>query len=190
MRRGPGRPKVSSVETLSEAATELFLEVGFERASIDDIAARAGVSRGTFFTYFPGGKADALWCGIKPTLDAVAPDQDAPPVRACADALVAAVAPWGASAPQVLRDASAMGASDVLSATAGPHIAELAAVLAHRIAVGEDILPESARATSVAGALLGAAIGAVTAWSTAPSGTAADAVRTSLEPLVTAFEKQ
>lgn len=189
MRRGPGRPKVSSVETLSEAAIELFLEVGFERVSIDDIAARAGVSRGTFFTYFPGGKADALWCRLRPTLEAVQPVAEGSPVRACADALISAARPWGSSVPQVLRDASAMGASETLLSTAGPHLAELSAALAHRIAVGEDILPESIRATSVAGALVGASLGAVIAWSSAPEATAEDAVRGAVDPLVQALER-
>ncbi len=189
MKRGPGRPKVSSVETLSEAAIELFLEVGFERVSIDDIAGRAGVSRGTFFTYFPGGKSDALWCRVRPTLDAVQPSQDGPPVRACADALVSAVAPWEDRVPQVLRDAETMGATEVLLASAGVHAAELSAVLAHRIAIGEDILPESNRASGVAGALIGAAFGAIGAWARTPEGTAEEAVRAAVEPLVEALER-
>ena len=54
-----GRPRVSSQAVLEEAATELFLERGYQATSIDDIASRAGVSRATFFNYF-GGKVDVL----------------------------------------------------------------------------------------------------------------------------------
>ncbi|MEO1704109.1 MAG: TetR/AcrR family transcriptional regulator [Pseudomonadota bacterium] len=36
-----------------EGATEIFLTVGFERASVDDIAKRAGVSKATLYSYFP-----------------------------------------------------------------------------------------------------------------------------------------
>ncbi|PTR24939.1 TetR family transcriptional regulator [Rhodococcus sp. OK519] len=39
-------------ERLLQAARELFSEHGFDRTTIDDIAAAARVSRGTFFNYF------------------------------------------------------------------------------------------------------------------------------------------
>lgn len=43
---------------LSHAAVELFAEKGFEDTTVDEIAARAGVSRRTFFRHFPS-KSDA-----------------------------------------------------------------------------------------------------------------------------------
>lgn len=58
-----GRPRASSRETLSEAACELFLEQGFAATSISDIAARAGVSRSSFFNYF-STKSDVFWAGL------------------------------------------------------------------------------------------------------------------------------
>ena len=36
-----------------EAATTLFLEQGFEQVTVDAIATRCGISRATFFNYFP-----------------------------------------------------------------------------------------------------------------------------------------
>ncbi|WFR73194.1 TetR family transcriptional regulator [Prescottella defluvii] len=39
-------------ERLVEAARTLFSERGFDQTTIDDIAAAAHVSRGTFFNYF------------------------------------------------------------------------------------------------------------------------------------------
>jgi len=54
---------VSSRETLSEAACELFLERGYEATSVADITQRAGVSRSSFFNYF-SSKSDVLWSGL------------------------------------------------------------------------------------------------------------------------------
>lgn len=58
-----GRPRASSRETLAEAASELFLEKGYEATSIAEIAQRAGVSRSSFFNYF-ASKGDILWAGL------------------------------------------------------------------------------------------------------------------------------
>ncbi|MFF8960225.1 TetR family transcriptional regulator [Streptomyces sp. NPDC014894] len=47
-------------ELLAEAAFGLFLERGFEGTTVDDIVARAGVGRRSFFRYFPS-KEDAVF---------------------------------------------------------------------------------------------------------------------------------
>lgn len=65
-----GRPRQISREILEEAASELFLEKGYSATSVDDIAQRAGVSRATFFNYFPT-KADVLFTDIDRALDEV-----------------------------------------------------------------------------------------------------------------------
>ena len=63
-----GRPRASSRETLAEAASELFLEQGYEATSIADITQRAGVSRSSFFNYF-SSKSDVLWSGLDARID-------------------------------------------------------------------------------------------------------------------------
>lgn len=65
-----GRPRSSSRETLEEAATELFLEQGYEGTTVGQIARRAGVSRASFFNYFPS-KADVVWVAVDDALDAL-----------------------------------------------------------------------------------------------------------------------
>ena len=51
-RRWQHRPEERPGEIL-EAAFAAFVEQGLERARLDDIAARAGVSKGTIYLYFP-----------------------------------------------------------------------------------------------------------------------------------------
>ncbi|MEU2025509.1 TetR family transcriptional regulator [Streptomyces sp. NPDC016469] len=57
-RRPAKKPPMRDV--LAEAAFALFLERGFERTTVDDIVARAGVGRRSFFRYFPS-KEDAVF---------------------------------------------------------------------------------------------------------------------------------
>ncbi|MEV3861207.1 TetR family transcriptional regulator [Streptomyces sp. NPDC050095] len=70
-------------EVLAEAAFQLFLERGFERTTVDDIVARAGVGRRSFFRYFPS-KDDAVFpdhesslADMTAFLDAASDERDA-----------------------------------------------------------------------------------------------------------------
>ncbi|GLX11177.1 TetR family transcriptional regulator [Microbispora sp. NBRC 16548] len=53
-----GTPSIS--HRLAEAAVALFDENGYDETTVDDIAARAGVSRSTFFRYYRS-KEDAIF---------------------------------------------------------------------------------------------------------------------------------
>jgi AcrR family transcriptional regulator len=55
-----GRPQVSSRVQVEAAAFELFLDRGYCETSIMDIVAAAGISKTTFFRYFPS-KAALVW---------------------------------------------------------------------------------------------------------------------------------
>src|SRR3569832_1012050 len=58
---GPGPSgKAPMREVLIEAAFQLFMEHGFEQTTVDDIVARAGVGRRSFFRYFPS-KEDVVF---------------------------------------------------------------------------------------------------------------------------------
>ncbi|MDO9397103.1 MAG: helix-turn-helix domain-containing protein, partial [Herbiconiux sp.] len=65
-----GRPRASSQPMLEEAASELFLEQGYAKTTIEQITQRAGVSRNTFFNYF-GAKSDLLWVELDASLAAL-----------------------------------------------------------------------------------------------------------------------
>ncbi|MFF9919479.1 TetR family transcriptional regulator [Streptomyces globisporus] len=76
-------------EVLAQAAFQLFLERGFERTTVDDIVARAGVGRRSFFRYFPS-KEDAVFpdherCLAEMT-EFLAAAVDSDPVGAVSDA--------------------------------------------------------------------------------------------------------
>ena len=43
-------------QELLDAALEVFAESGYGSASVERIAARAGVSKATLYTYFPHGR--------------------------------------------------------------------------------------------------------------------------------------
>ncbi|MFJ8097230.1 TetR/AcrR family transcriptional regulator [Streptomyces griseofuscus] len=47
------RSKIKMKERLYTAALELFAEQGYDQTSVDEIAERADVARGTFFNHFP-----------------------------------------------------------------------------------------------------------------------------------------
>ena len=57
---GPGRPKdLGKRAAILEAAKRMFTHSGFERASMDQIAAEAGVSKLTVYSHF--GDKDSLF---------------------------------------------------------------------------------------------------------------------------------
>ncbi|WNI21946.1 TetR family transcriptional regulator [Streptomyces sp. ITFR-16] len=87
--RGPAK-KPPMRDVLAEAAFGLFMERGFERTTVDDIVARAGVGRRSFFRYFPS-KEDAVFpdherCLADMTAFLAAADGEGDPVDAVCDA--------------------------------------------------------------------------------------------------------
>ncbi|MFC7402535.1 mycofactocin system transcriptional regulator [Citricoccus sp. GCM10030269] len=55
-----GRPRVTTHDRLAEVGVDLFTRLGYANVSVEQIAEAAGVSRRTFFRYFPS-KSDLPW---------------------------------------------------------------------------------------------------------------------------------
>lgn len=60
-----GRWEPNALERLREAAMELFLERGYDRTTVSEIAARAKLTERTFFRYF-SEKREVLFSGSAP----------------------------------------------------------------------------------------------------------------------------
>lgn len=66
-----GRPPQTSAREIEVVALALFSRDGFDATTVDQIATAAGVSRRTFFRYFPS-KADVLWGQFDAEVDTIA----------------------------------------------------------------------------------------------------------------------
>lgn len=63
-----GRRPSTSAEAIEQAAIALLLTRGFDAVSVTDLARSAGVSRATYFRYFPT-KASVVWSGFDRAID-------------------------------------------------------------------------------------------------------------------------
>lgn len=132
-RQRAGRPPASSPGVLEEAAVQLYLEQGFAATTIDQITARAGVARSSFFNYFRV-KADVLWAGFDAAIARLNEQPDAAP----AGPVVDRIAEWadGVTAENVallFTQAEPMGLKEeTVWEAVGVRIARLATVLRRR----------------------------------------------------------
>lgn len=193
LQRG-GRPRASSRRTLEDAASELFLEQGYARTTIDQIARRAGVGRNTFFNYF-ATKSDLLWIEVDETLcalpDAIASvPAEAPPSRALLEAVLGLARRHPHRAvPIALTQRGPMALEGEFLASGLGRFLELAELLAvfaaARAGRAEDDLEVRAAANAVAAA---SATGAG-AWALAgvERGPLEDFVRRAVEPVCLGF---
>ncbi len=160
-----GRPRASSRETLAEAASELFLEQGYEATSVSDIARRAGVSRSSFFNYFTA-KDDVFWAAFDAraaTLDARLDERtaDEAGVRVALRSLAGEIAPDELALG--FTNALAMGITADLRRGAAERQAALAERIAARLGRGA--------VAQVRGAVLAATVmTAVRVWAEAGAG--------------------
>jgi AcrR family transcriptional regulator len=149
---------------LEEAAAELFLEQGYDRTTIDQIAARAGVARTTFFNYFET-KGDLLWAELDAAIprlrDALAATAEPDTFAAVAGALqVTAAATPAARVPWAVTHRELMGTGPELASSGLSRFLRVTDELAKYVERREPGLPPSlvrACASSVAGAVMAAA---------------------------------
>jgi AcrR family transcriptional regulator len=76
VRRGRGRPRDPSTDArITAAAAELLLERGFEKTTVDEVAARAGVGKATVYRRWPS-KEDLAVSAMERLYDAEFPEPD------------------------------------------------------------------------------------------------------------------
>lgn len=156
---------MSSREVLAEAATELFLEQGYDGTSIVDITRRAGVARSSFFNYFDS-KADVIWGGLDERVDAAAAQLRAgTPVPAALRALADAFAPE--TLALAITNADPMGLADALERERAVRQLRLSHAVSDRL-TSEGAAPM--RAEIVGAAASGAVFAAIWTWARAGAG--------------------
>ncbi|WP_233255713.1 helix-turn-helix domain-containing protein [Naasia lichenicola] len=161
-----GRPRRSSQATLLDAAAELFLEQGYERTSIDQIAQRAGVARATFFNYF-SAKGDLLWAELDPLLAEFGGSEGAFADREAAASALLGLAGRVASAPVVMIERELMGTVTDLAVAGLPRMIALTGAVRDRLHQGGASLPD---ASALAAALVAASVAGGVAWLDAGDG--------------------
>jgi AcrR family transcriptional regulator len=80
-RRGRGRPRDPETDRrITAAAAELLLQRGFERTTVDDVAARAGVGKATVYRRWPS-KEDLAVAAMESLYSTEMPEPDTGSVR-------------------------------------------------------------------------------------------------------------
>ena len=120
-----GRPPRTTARQFEVAALRLFTEQGYDRTTVDQIAAAAGVSRRTFFRYFDA-KADVLWGAfddevrnLREALAGTAPDR--PLMDAVREAVLTVNHYRAEDVPELRRRMKLVAEVPELAATAALH---------------------------------------------------------------------
>jgi TetR/AcrR family transcriptional regulator, regulator of mycofactocin system len=187
----PGRRRVTSREQLEHAAFDLFGRQGFDRTTIDEIAAAAGIARRTFFRYFPS-KNDVPWGNFEAELDRMRARLKSCPARTpLMDAIRVAVVDFNRIAPEqvpfhrrrmelILRTPALQAHSTLRYAAWREVIAEFA---------GERLgqPPDALAPRTVAYAALGVAVAAYEQWLEAGDAELSELLDGAMRELAAAF---
>lgn len=178
---------------LQDAAFELFLENSYAKTTVEQITQRAGVSRATFFNYFPA-KSDVFWVELDQALDrlsdalqSAAPTES--PLTAVLDAVLAVGSEFGPHrVPFALTQHELMGSIHELQASALGRFTAQARVISQFLSQ-HGYAPLSAQ--SAAYACLASAIAGAQSWAGAGTsrGPLEPYLRDALLPVVTGFKK-
>ena len=82
--RSSGRPATIDPDAIAGLALRLFAENGYEQTSMEDIAREAGIGRKSLYRYF-ASKADLIWGGMEPAVQASGLALDEARARRAAD---------------------------------------------------------------------------------------------------------
>jgi TetR/AcrR family transcriptional regulator, regulator of mycofactocin system len=186
-----GRRRVTSRAELEHAAFDLFGRQGFERTTVDDIAAAAGIGRRTFFRYFPS-KNDVPWGNFEAELERMRARLKAcPPRTPLMDAIRVAIVDFNRIAPEqipwhrrrmelILRTPALQAHSTLRYAAWREVIAEF---------VGERIgqPPDALAPRTIAYAALGVAVAAYEQWLETDDADLGDLLDGAMRELASAF---
>jgi AcrR family transcriptional regulator len=160
-----GRPQVSSRAQVEAAAFELFLERGYTETSIMDIVAAAGISRTTFFRYFPN-KAALVWSpfeegirDLQTALDTV--DDDVPVMEAIRAGVFASVVPQLDDEGIWRAQFRILDTSPELQAEGAQRWLAWAEIVARFVASRIGVRPTAVVPASIGGAVQGAVLAAL-----------------------------
>ena len=190
-----GRPPASSREMLQEAAFELFLERGYAGTTVDQIAQRAGVSRNTYFNYFPG-KSDVFWIDLDFALDALRieldrTDAQRSPMANVTHALISVAGQFGPQrVPWALTQHDMVGDVPELYSAAVSRLAAHVRVIAAFLEAQTERAFTPMMAQAAAWAAVGATVAAVRSWAAAGTsrGELVGYVSAALEPACRGFD--
>ncbi|MFT5587031.1 MAG: AcrR family transcriptional regulator, partial [Cognaticolwellia sp.] len=148
-----------------QAATQLFLEQGFESSTMDQVADAAGVSRRTLFRYFPS-KVDLVFPEHDRRLsnfeEELALDPAAPAMTRVQRALLTLVADCEAGSEQLLQQAQIVAGNPALLAAELELDSQWEAAMARTLS--QDM--NSTQARLMAGALSGLTRATLREWLT------------------------
>lgn len=163
-----GRPPSTSRETVERTALALFANRGFERTTVEDIAAELGVGRRTVFRYFPS-KNDIVWGDFDRVLQRLRDELDGQGEEvAVIDALAAAAVASNhypaEQLPELRTRMTLITTVPALQAHSALRYAAWRRVVAEYVARRRGERPEDLLPQTVAFAALGASMAAFSVW--------------------------
>ena len=164
----PGRRRATSRADLEQVAFTLFASRGFDRTTVDEIAAAAGIGRRTFFRYFPS-KNDIPWGAFEDELERMRVRLKAcPPEVPLMDAIRVALIDFNRVAPAQVplhrRRMELILRVPTLFAHSTLRFTAWRAVVAEFVAERSGCRPDDLAPQTIAHAVLGVAIAAYEHW--------------------------
>jgi mycofactocin system transcriptional regulator len=186
-----GRRRATSRAELEHVAFELFDSHGFEQATVDDIAAAAGIGRRTFFRYF-ASKNDVVWGEFDAALEQMterlrASPDDLPLMLAIRTSLLdfnrvdEDEEPWLRRRMRFILRVPALQAHSTL------RYADWRAVLAEFIGRRLGVPADSLVPQAIAHATLGVSVAAYEQWLARPEASLQNLLAESMDSLATGF---
>jgi TetR/AcrR family transcriptional regulator, regulator of mycofactocin system len=186
-----GRRRVTSRAELEHVAFDLFGRQGFDRTTIDDIAAAAGIGRRTFFRYFPS-KNDVAWGDFDKELSRMRAQLKSVPRRTpLMDAIRVAIVDFNRIDPDQVpwhrRRMDLILRTPALQAHSTLRYAAWRQVVAEFVADRTGQPPDALTPRTIAYAALGVAVAAYEQWLASPGEDLCELLDSAVRALGSAF---